>query len=160
MKKYAFLTCIICASLYAYVNFADTQKAQKTMSEDLYNIPSNCDFSLVFTGTLSNECTPKLKSMFSSPFTGILINAPEKIVWPKNEDFGDYPVGPSGVTEGPLRMKSKGMEVLSAAKLSKEDKANLQSFWKSKFPDSPMIKTTPAVGDLVIFQGKKVPYGD
>jgi hypothetical protein len=67
---------------------------------------------------------------------------------------------PQGAEKMLEKMKSKGMEVLSAAKLSKEDKASLLSFWKSKFPDSPMIKTTPAVCDLVIFQGKKVPYGD
>lgn len=109
MKKCAFIRSIICASLYACGRYADAQKAKKAMSDDYYNIPSNCDFSLVFTGTLSNECTPKLKSMFSSPFTGILINAPEKIVWPNNADFSDYPVGPLVITEGPLRLMLAGL---------------------------------------------------
>ncbi len=79
------------------------------MSDELYDIPKDCDFNNVFSGTSTNECTPKLKSRYSSPFKGILINTPEKIIWPKNVHVSDYPVGPSGVTEGPLRLMLAGL---------------------------------------------------
>jgi hypothetical protein len=109
MKKQTIIIAFIFVSLYACTDIADTQKAQKAMSDDLYEIPTNCNFNDVFTGTDENECSPKLKSRFSSPFTGILINAPKKTVWPKDDNLSNYPVGPLGVTEGPLRLMIAGL---------------------------------------------------
>lgn len=80
------------------------------MSDKLYQIPENCDFSKVLNGdTHSNECTPVLDNKFFSKFSGLLINGPKKIIWPKDVDPSDYPVGPWGTSEGPLRLMIAGL---------------------------------------------------
>ena len=80
------------------------------MSDKLYQIPENCDFSKVLNGdTHSNECTPVLDNKFFSKFSGLLINGPKQIIWPKDVDPSDYPVGPWGTSEGPLRLMIAGL---------------------------------------------------
>lgn len=80
------------------------------MSNELYQIPKNCDFSKILNGdTHSNECTPILDDKFFSKFSGLLINGPEQISWPKDVDHSDYPAGPWGTSEGPLRLMIAGL---------------------------------------------------
>lgn len=72
-------------------------KVEGLMPDELYQMPENCDFSKIFNGdTHSNECTPKLDNKFLSKFSGLLINGPEQVVWPKDVDPNDYPTGPWG----------------------------------------------------------------
>ncbi len=80
------------------------------MADQLYQIPKDCDFSKVLNGdTHSNECTPILDNKFFSKFSGILINGPEQVVWPKDGNPEDYPVGPWGTSEGPFRLMLAGL---------------------------------------------------
>ncbi len=80
------------------------------MTDELYEIPENCNFDNVNSGSSrENECSPKLKSRFFSKFEGILINAPKQVVWSKTVSFEDYPPGPWGTTEGPLRLMVAGL---------------------------------------------------
>lgn len=85
-------------------------KGDDTMSDELYQMPENCDFNKVFNAdTHSNECTPILDNKFFSKFSGLLINGPEQVVWPKDADPNDYPAGPWGTSEGPLRLMVAGL---------------------------------------------------
>lgn len=80
------------------------------MSDDLYEIPDNCDFNEVYNAsTQEYDCSPKLKNKFFSEFSGILINAPKKVVWPSDVSLEDFPPGPLGSTEGPLRLMVAGL---------------------------------------------------
>lgn len=80
------------------------------MQNKLYHIPTDCDFSQVLNAdTHSNECTPILDNKFFSKFSGLLINAPKEIVWPKNDDPSHYPAGPWGTTNGPFRLMIAGL---------------------------------------------------
>jgi len=80
------------------------------MSESLYEIPVNCDFSTITNANNSeNDCSPKLTDAFFSAYSGILINAPKEVQWPKGVSFADNPVGPWGETEGPLRLMVAGL---------------------------------------------------
>ncbi|TYK64492.1 hypothetical protein [Colwellia echini] len=80
------------------------------MSESLYEIPINCDFSTITNANNSeNDCSPKLTDSFFSTYSGILINAPKEVLWPKGVSFADNPVGPWGETEGPLRLMVAGL---------------------------------------------------
>ena len=56
-------------------------------------------------------------------------------------------------------MKEKGEEVISSIK-DKRVTAQLLNYWKTKFPENPVVKIVPDDGDLIIFQGKQIPYGD
>lgn len=80
-----------------------------SMSENLYNIPTNCDFMSITSGSQENECSPKLSDPFFSDFSGILINGPKQISWPGDLTLEDFPPGPSGTTEGPLRLMVAGL---------------------------------------------------
>lgn len=79
------------------------------MSDQLYTIPTSCDFSLIISDNSENECSPKLKDPFFSPYVGILINGPKKVVWPKNASLSDYPPNLIGQTSGPLRLMIAGL---------------------------------------------------
>lgn len=80
------------------------------MPDELYKIPANCDFNQIINGdTHSNECTPVLNNKFFSEFSGLLINAPTHVVWPKDTSLDDYPVGPWGTSTGPLRLMLAGL---------------------------------------------------
>lgn len=80
------------------------------MADELYQIPENCNFDNVLNGdTHSNECTPILENKFFSKFSGILINAPQQVIWPKDSSPEDYPPGPWGTTEGPFRLMVAGL---------------------------------------------------
>jgi len=90
---------------------ATTEIAEdNSMADKLYQMPENCDFSKVINAdTHSNECTPVLDNKFFSKFSGLLINGPKEVVWPKNGDPSDYPAGPWGTTEGPFRLMVAGL---------------------------------------------------
>lgn len=80
------------------------------MADELYQIPKDCDFNNVLNGdTHSNECTPVLDNKFFSKFSGILINGPVQVIWPKDADPSNYPVGPWGTSEGPFRLMVAGL---------------------------------------------------
>lgn len=85
-------------------------KEVELMNENLYDMPGGCDFSKVRSGYIGeNECTPKLLDPFFSEFSGILINGPERVVWPKKDSPGDYFPGPFGETDGPFRLMIAGL---------------------------------------------------
>lgn len=79
------------------------------MSDQLFTIPTSCDFSLIVSDNSENKCSPKLKDPFFSPYVGILINGPKKVVWPKNASLSDYPPNLIGQTSGPLRLMIAGL---------------------------------------------------
>ncbi len=90
--------------------FAPPYLGEKLMTDELYEIPKECDFSKVSNGSnQDNQCSPKLKDEFFGEFEGILINAPKQVVWSKTVSFEDYPPGPWGRTEGPLRLMVAGL---------------------------------------------------
>ncbi len=85
-------------------------KGDESMTDELYKIPENCDFNNVFNASSEEyECSPKLKSRYFSKFCGILINAPKQVVWLKNVSLKNYPPGPWGTTEWPLRLMVAGL---------------------------------------------------
>jgi hypothetical protein len=86
-----------------------TNKEEIKMSTNLYEIPENCNFANVHSGSQENECSPVLKDPFFSGFSGILINGPKEIIWPKNVSLEDHPPGPMGTTDGPLRLMIAGL---------------------------------------------------
>jgi hypothetical protein len=75
----------------------------------LYKIPESCDFSNIQSGSQENECSPTLTDPYFSTFSGILINGPKEIIWPKNISLKDHPPGPLGTTDGPLRLMIAGL---------------------------------------------------
>lgn len=80
------------------------------MTEKLYEIPENCDFMAISNAdTGDNQCTPKLLDPFFSEFTGLLINGPKEVVWPSEASPEEYPPGPFGETNGPLRLMVAGI---------------------------------------------------
>ncbi len=80
------------------------------MENQLYTIPSNCDFEKIYNGVADkNECSPKLKNKFSSEFEGILVNGPLNTIWSNNETSDNFPIGPWGETDGPLRLMIAGL---------------------------------------------------
>ena len=86
-----------------------TDKEEIKVSNDLYEIPENCNFITLQSGSQENECSPVLKDPFFSQFSGILINGPKEIIWPKNVSLEDHPPGPMGTTDGPLRLMIAGL---------------------------------------------------
>lgn len=79
------------------------------MSDMLYEIPEGCDFTAVAQFPQSHPCTPRLLDKFSSKFTGILINGPKEVVWPKGTSVDDIPIDMMGRAEGPLRLMVFGL---------------------------------------------------
>lgn len=104
--RYALLIAII--SLNPCYALADRPEV-KIVSENIYEIPSGCDFSLVVNYPEVNNCSPKLLDAFFSPFEGVLINGPAEIVWPKSSSLEDFSPGALGQTEGPLRFMIAGL---------------------------------------------------
>ncbi len=80
------------------------------MKNEHYKIPENCDFSKIYNANSEeNQCSPKLNDKFFSEFSGILINAPKIVEWPKNVHLKDYYPRPSGTSYGPLRLMVAGL---------------------------------------------------
>lgn len=80
------------------------------VTEKLYEIPENCSFmEISSSNNFENECSPKLLDHFFSKFSGILINAPKEVIWPKDASLDDYPEGLMGETSGPLRLMVAGL---------------------------------------------------
>lgn len=67
-----------------------------SMSEQLYTLPQDCDFN---AGDM-RACAPQLLPPYSNPFSGILINAPKIVEWPKNDSPDNYMLDPFGRTMG------------------------------------------------------------
>ena len=82
---------------------------EQLMSDDLYELPDPCNFMDVYNGSAEFDCSPKLKDRYFSEFSGLLINAPKAVVWPKNVSLSDFPPGPWGTTSGPLRLMLAGL---------------------------------------------------
>jgi hypothetical protein len=72
----------------------------KTMSEQLYVLPQDCDF---IAGD-ARACAPQLTPRYSNPFRGVLINGPKTVVWPKNDSPDNYTRGPFGGRDGPFQL--------------------------------------------------------
>jgi len=110
IKKYSFLLAIfINVFLFSCSNKTILQ-GEILMSSLIYTIPQDCDFNVITNANnYENVCTPKLKSAFFSPFSGVLINGPSHVEWPSNIDPNDFPTGPWGETDGPLRLMVAGL---------------------------------------------------
>lgn len=55
----------------------------RSMNNVLYDIPQTWDFMEVWNSSGQEfDCSPKLRDRLSSEFQGILINAPQEVVWP------------------------------------------------------------------------------
>jgi hypothetical protein len=105
IQNFFFISCVLlCSCTHTSLDNKET-----AMSEQLYTIPENCDFMSVMNGSQENECSPKLLDEFFSPYSGIIINLPKTIVWPKEASLDDYPPGPYGTTDGPLRLMLAGL---------------------------------------------------
>ena len=80
------------------------------MSDQNYKLPKNCNFDTVANNsTLSSECSPVLTPRYHNSFRGLLINAPEKILWPKNYKLDDMSISPAGeILEGKIRFPIAG----------------------------------------------------
>jgi hypothetical protein len=106
------LISILIIFFYTHVNScvaAPINEEVVPMSEKLYQIPENCDFTAIKNNNSENDCTPKLLSRNSSIFTGILINGPKEVTWPKDASLTDYPPNHIGQTKGPLRLMIAGL---------------------------------------------------
>ena len=95
------------------------------MQDHLYELPKNCDFSKTHNASNQEfECSPKLKDKFFSEFHGLLINAPEEVLWPKNHSLSENIVSPSGNTKGSLRFMVTGLARLKYKELGLKGKAS------------------------------------
>ncbi len=67
------------------------------MSEDLYTLPQECDFSAAGNNSSSKyDCSPKLKDEFFSPFQGLLINAASETELPVGLTRESIQLSPAG----------------------------------------------------------------
>lgn len=80
-----------------------TLQAQgEKMSQQLYELPQNCDF----VRDDARDCAPQLTPKLGNPFLGVLINGPQSVIWPKNDSPDHYMKDPFGqMMEGPFRLK-------------------------------------------------------
>ncbi|MES2673543.1 MAG: hypothetical protein V4660_04855 [Pseudomonadota bacterium] len=77
------------------------------MTNKLYRLPESCDFSMAQnSSTSSHDCSPQLLDSTINPFVGILINAPEEIIWTKDPVTGEYISGkPRLMVSGVVKLK-------------------------------------------------------
>lgn len=101
----------VIASVFGNVYSNVLAKAElSNVTESLYEIPVNCDFlAITNSNSFENECSPQLVDRYFSVFSGIIINGPKEVYWPKEASLDDFPPGPSGTTEGPLRLMIVGL---------------------------------------------------
>jgi hypothetical protein len=85
------------------------EKKDHTVSEKLYKLPENCSFTAISGGTQENECSPVLLDPYFSTFSGLVINGPTEVIWPKDVSPEDFFPSPSGITNGPLRLMVAGL---------------------------------------------------
>lgn len=102
------IVCILMTALCA-CSTCILDKLETPMESKAYVIPENCNFANVQSGSQENECSPVLKDPFFSEFSGILINGPKEVIWPKNVSPQDHPPGPMGTTDGPLHLMISGL---------------------------------------------------
>ncbi len=78
---------------------------------DEYELPRDCDFlSVGVNFATRSECSPVLRGGITSKFQGIVINGPEKIVWPRDVDTTGMMVSPLGEIIGsPLKFIISGV---------------------------------------------------
>lgn len=96
--------------LLLFVTKCSAVKAESTMDNAQFYIPENCDFSVVGNNsTSSNDCSPVIVEAYPDEYTGILINAPTAVVWPKNFDSSDNVVAPNGNVQGPVKLMLAGV---------------------------------------------------
>ena len=72
----------------------------ENMSQSPYTLPQDCDF----IRSAVRDCAPQL-ARTDVTFTGVLINGPKSVIWPKNDSPDNYMKDPFGVMmEGPFRL--------------------------------------------------------
>jgi hypothetical protein len=104
----AFKPLLFLLPLWALLSCTTTTTGS-LMNDTLYTLPKNCDFSTVGNNSsLSNQCSPRLVDEFFSDFQGILLNGPEKVIWPKDVDPADMIVAPNGNVDGPIKLMIAG----------------------------------------------------
>lgn len=80
------------------------------MNNAQYDLPQACDFMKIWNNSGQEfDCSPKLKDPLFSEFQGILINAPQEVVWPLSHSLEDMEVTPDGNTEGPIKLMVAGL---------------------------------------------------
>lgn len=101
-----FALILICTS-------CSTSYSEKTMTNQDYQLPENCDFNEAENNSTSEfACTPKLLDPLFSKFRGIIINAPKVTEWPENGDPADMMVTPNGNSSGPFKLMVSGYFIL------------------------------------------------
>lgn len=104
--KYKFIILLLAFFIASCTN----KKMEYYMTEELYELPQNCDFMIVGNNSgLRSDCSPLLKGGFLSKYRGILINGPTEIIWPKNFRVENMMVMPNGDAEGPLKFMIAGV---------------------------------------------------
>ncbi len=88
------------------------------MSEKLYKIPESCSFTSISSGSQENECSPLLLDRYFSTFTGLVINGPSEVSWPKSFSLEEFVPSPSGIRSGPLRLMIAGLARVKFATLN------------------------------------------
>lgn len=94
-------------SLSACLNAVETMM---DTNEQLYELPKDCDFTGVGNNDSNKyDCSPRLINRFTSPFIGLLINAPEEVVWSSEAMDDSYVTFPNGDTESPYKLMVAGL---------------------------------------------------
>lgn len=113
-----------CARLYLivasiiFIGCIDSDKG-KMMSDELYELPQDCNFSKVVNNSgLNYDCTPKLRGS-PKKFQGLLINGPKEVVWPNNYDLtGMAKTRDGDVIASPIKLMIAGLTRLPSNTLN------------------------------------------
>ena len=128
MKYNSIIWCVtsfcIVLGVVACTSYSDSGETLKT--DTLFELPDDCNFMDVHSGAEQYKCSPKLKDKYFNEFSGILINAPKSVVWPKNASLSDYTAGPSGTSRGPLRLMLTGLTRFNYSEMDLDNEANNQ----------------------------------
>ena len=109
MLSYKWFVSIILL-LSSITSCVASEKMSENENEKLFELPQNCNFREIGNNdNLSYECSPRLADELFSEFTGLLINGPRVVEWPKNVSLDDYVVDPSGNSNSPLRFMIAGL---------------------------------------------------